>query len=108
MKLPPYQPTRLIGNLAALVLIVLGGAYLFDLTFRWFGWESDAFCSAVAFFTPPSFAIGVVLATLGALIWAISQFRGQTGIGLMIGGFILAVLPGIMPRYFGWDCLLTP
>jgi hypothetical protein len=108
MKLPPYHPTRLIGNLAAIVLAALGATYLYDRALRWWGWKSDAFCSTASFFAPLSFSIGVVLATLGILIWAVSRFRGEAGIGFMIGGAILSVLPTIMPRYFDWECILAP
>lgn len=108
MNLPPYRPTRLIGNLAALILAALGASYLYDRIFRWWGWQSDAFCATVSFFAPLSFSLGVVIATLGALMWAVSQFRSETGIGFMIGGAILSVLPTIMPRYFDWECILAP
>ncbi|MDH1271206.1 hypothetical protein N5C81_26750 [Rhizobium pusense] len=108
MKPSPYHPTRLIGNLAAIVLVALGATYLYDRALRWWGWKSDAFCSTVSFFAPLSFSIGVVLATLGVLIWAVSRFRGEAGIGFMIGGAILSVLPTAMPRYFDWECILTP
>lgn len=107
MKPSPYHPTRLIGNLAAIVLVALGATYLYDRALRWWGWKSDAFCSTVSFFAPLSFSIGVVLATLGVLIWAVSRFRGEAGIGFIIGGAILSVLPTIMPRYFDWECILT-
>lgn len=108
MKLPPYHPARLVGNIAALVLLALGGAYLFDHIARWLGWKLDAFCSTVAFLTPLSFAMGVVLCTVGALMWGVSRFKGEAGVGLMIGGALLAVLPGVMPRYFALECVFTP
>lgn len=108
MKLPPYHPSRLIGNIAALVLLALGGAYLLDHIARWFGGKLDAFCSTVAFFAPLSFAMGVVLCTIGVLVWAASWFKGEAGVGLMIGGALLSVLPNVMPHYFGWECTFTP
>ena len=108
MKLPPYPTTRLVGNIAALVLLALGGAELFDHIARWFGRTSSAFCATVAFFAPLSFSIGVVLCTVGVLVWAASRFKGDAGVGLMIGGALLSVLPGVMPRYFGWECVFTP
>ncbi|KNY12991.1 hypothetical protein AKG11_31695 [Shinella sp. SUS2] len=108
MKLPPYHPTRLVGNIAALVLLALGGAYLLDHIARWFGGTSNAFCATVAFFAPLSFSIGVVLCTVGVLVWAASRFKGDAGVGLMIGGALLSVLPGVMPRYFAMECVFTP
>lgn len=108
MKPPPYHPTRLVGNIAALVLLALGAAYLLDHIARWLGWKSNAFCATVEFFAPLSFSIGVVLCTVGVLVWAVSRFKGDAGVGLMIGGALLSVLPGVMPRYFGWECVFTP
>ena len=108
MKLPPYHPTRLVGNIAALVLLALGATYLFDHIARWLGSTSRAFCATVAFFAPLSFSIGVVLCTVGVLVWAASRFKGDAGVGLMIGGALLSVLPGVMPRYFAMECIFTP
>ena len=108
MKPPLYHPTRLVGNFAALVLLVLGLAYLVDQVARWFGWPLQAFCSTVSFFTPLAFSAGVVICTLGVVVWAMSRFRGDAGIGLMIGGALLAVLPGVMPRYFAFECVFSP
>lgn len=107
MTPPPYHPSRLIGNIAALILLALGGAYLLDHIARWLGWKLNAFCSTVAFFAPLSFSMGVVLCTVGVLVWAASLFKGNAGVGLMIGGALLSVLPGVMPRYFGWECVFT-
>jgi len=108
MKLPPYHPSRLVGNIAALVLLALGGAYLLDHIARWFGWKGNTFCSTVAFFAPLSFSMGVVLCTIGVLIWGASRFKGDAGVGLMIGGALLSVLPNVMPHYFSWECTFTP
>ena len=108
MKPPAFHPTRLVGNLAALVLLTLGCAYLFDQVARWFGWKVDAFCSTVTFFAPLAFSAGVALCTLGVVIWAMSRFKSDAGLGLIIGGALLSVLPGVMPRYFAWECVFTP
>ena len=98
----------MISNIAALILLALGGAYLLDHITRWFGGTSNAFCATVAFFAPLSFSIGVVLCTVGVLVWAASRFKGDAGVGLMIGGALLSVLPGVMPRYFAIECVFTP
>ena len=108
MKPPHHHPTRLVGNIAALVMLALGGAYLFDHGARALGWKPDAFCSTVAFLAPLTFAVGVILCTVGVLVWTASRFRGDAGVGLFLAGLLLSVLPGVMPRYFGWECVFTP
>lgn len=105
MKPPPYHPTRLVGNIAALVLLALGAAYLLDRTTRWFGYPTNAFCGTVNFFAPLYFAIGVIMATLGVLVWASSNFKGGAGVGLFLGGMALTTLPPVMPHYFGVMCI---
>lgn len=89
-------------------MLALGLAYLFDQVARWFGWKPEAFCSTVSFFAPLAFSAGVVLCTLGFIVWAVSRFRSDAGIGLMIGGALLAVLPNVMPRYFAFECVFNP
>jgi len=105
MSQSPYHPTRLIGNIAAVVLLAIGAAYLFDRTARWLGWNTDLLCSAVNVIGPVTFSLGVIMCTFGFVIWAVSRFRSEAGIGLMIGGTILSFLPGVMPHYLGWTCL---
>ena len=98
----------MISNIAALILLALGGAYLLDHIARWFGWKWNTFCSTVGFFAPISFALGVILCTIGLLLWGINRFRGDVGVGLLIGGAVLSFLPTVMPRYFDVECLFTP
>lgn len=104
MKHPPYHPNRLIGNIAALVAVTLGAAYLLDHLTRWFGHPTNAFCGTVDFLAPLSFTAGVILATIGVLVWTASSFKGGAGVGLFFGGMALTALPPVMPHYFGVLC----
>lgn len=104
----PLRPERLIGNLAVAFLLPLGLAYLIDRIATWLGYLPMAFCIVTDFVTPIAFAAGVILATIGVLIWAMSTFRGRIGPGLAISGAILAVLPGVLPHYLGAACMPAP
>lgn len=106
--LPHHHPSRLIGNLAAVVLLALGAAYLFDRMAGWFGWKLQALCAVVSFVTPLTFTAGLILCAVGAVIWAASAFRNGAGAGLILGGTVLALLPSVMPHYFQVACIPSP
>lgn len=89
-------------------MLLLGGAYLFGHIAHWLGFRSDAFCAMAAFLQPFAFTGGVIVATVGVAVWGASRFRSDAGLGLLLGGGLLAVLPGVMPRYFGLVCTLSP
>lgn len=108
MNQPPHYPARFIGNLAALVLVAIGAAYLIDKAAAWLGWQTRVLCSIVDFFVPIAVSLGVILATLGVVIWAISRFRSDIGLGFIIGGLIFGLLPQVMPHYFGVACIPNP
>lgn len=101
----PFQPERFVGNLAALVGCALVGAFLFDLATGYFGYEPMAFCTLLRPVIAAAYGVGVLLTSVGVIIYATSMFRSQAAIGLAIGGVMLFVLPLVLPRYIGAECI---
>lgn len=101
---PPFHPTRVIGNLAALVGAILVAGFLFDLAACWWDYRPMALCMLLEPVLAVAYAIGVLLTSLGVIIYAVSMFRSQAGIGLAVGGVLLFVLPLTLPRYLGVIC----
>ncbi|TBG08421.1 hypothetical protein ELG79_36485 [Rhizobium leguminosarum] len=97
----------IIGNLAALIAIALLGCLAADTVAALLGYHAALFCSAVGYAVAGAHNIGVVLTTLGILMWALSRFRSETGLGLAIGGVLLAVMPQVLPHYLGVSCILS-
>ncbi|MGR9140731.1 hypothetical protein [Rhizobium leguminosarum] len=103
----PIAPTRLIGNLAAAALVVLTGAFLWDRYLaEWVGYKPTALCMLLGPVVNIAGSIGVLLTSLGVVIWAISRFRSETGVALMVGGVLLFVAPAVLPHYLGASCRL--
>lgn len=98
----PLTPSRLIGNLAALALVPLAGAFIWDHVFApLFGYKPTALCTMLSPVVQTAGSIGVMLTTLGVVIWAISRFRSETGVALMVGGVLLFAAPAVFPHYLG-------
>ncbi|MGO7367095.1 hypothetical protein [Rhizobium leguminosarum] len=103
----PIAPTRLIGNLAAAALVVLTAAFLWDRYLaEWVGYKPTALCTLLGPVVNIAGSIGVLLTSLGVVIWAISRFRSESGVALMVGGVLLFVAPAVLPHYLGAACRL--
>ena len=50
-------------------------------------------------------SLGVLVTTLGVVVWAISLFRGDAGPALIVGGVLLLVAPMIFGHYLGVVCI---
>ncbi|WP_107677161.1 hypothetical protein [Agrobacterium sp. LAD9] len=101
---PPFHPTRVIGNLAALVGAILIAGFLFDLAAGWWDYRPMAFCMLLRPILAFAYGVGVLLTTVGVIIYAVSLFRSQAGIGLAIGGVMLFIVPLTLPHYLGVAC----
>lgn len=102
---PPFHPSRLIGNLAALVGTVLLAGFLFDMATAWLGYETMAFCALLRPTIAVAYGLAVLLTSLGIIIYVASMFKSDAGIGLALGGVMLFVLPLVLPRYLGAECI---
>lgn len=102
------SPPRLIGNLAAAVGTVLVVGLLFDYGAAWFGYQPMIFCTLLQPVVSVAYAVGVMVAAVGIIIWAVSMGKSEAGIALAIGGAMLFALPLVLPRYLGAECILLP
>jgi hypothetical protein len=99
------SPPRLIGNLAAVVATLLVGAFLFDLAAGWLGYSPLAFCMLLRPVLSVAYGIGVLITSVGVIMWGVSMGKSEAGIGLALGGVMLFILPLLLPRYLGAECI---
>lgn len=93
---------RLIGNLVALVVIILGGAVIVDFVASWFGAPPFAFCAVyLSVFLGIGSTVAVGLGTVGFVVWTLQGFRGGNGAGLFFGALMVGIIPMLLPHYFG-------
>jgi len=52
-----------------------------------------------------AYGIGVLLTSVGVIIYVASMFKSEAGFGLTIGGVMLFILPLVLPRYLGVECI---
>ncbi len=104
------DPVRLVGNLLAVMLLVLGLAYGVDLLWRWFGGKPWAFCGLM-----PLVRIGygmtasLLLAFVGAVLWVLSGFKSRRAVVLIAGAVLLTLAPQLMSVHLGEFCgLVSP
>ncbi|UXS26937.1 hypothetical protein [Agrobacterium tumefaciens] len=100
----PFHPTRVIGNLAALIGSILVAGFLLDLAAGWWGYRPMAFCTLIEPILAFAYGAGVLLTSVGVIIYAVSLFRSQAGIGLAVGGVMLFIVPLTLPHYLGVAC----
>lgn len=99
------SPTRLIGNLTAVVAAVLVGAFLFDLAAAWLGYAALAFCMLLRPMLSIAYGVGVLITCVGVVMWGVSMGKSEAGIGLALGGVMLFILQLLLPRYLGAECI---
>lgn len=104
-KLSPAP--RLIGNCVAALAVLLLGAWLFDLAAISLDYEPWLFCSALVPLTYLAQGLGLLLCTIGLVMWAVSFFRSDFGAGLALGGFLLGLVPIVLPHLLGAWCVVT-
>lgn len=100
------SPARLIGNLAALIALGLGLALLFDYAAVWLGHQSWLFCYVLQPIGKVAQVFGVIVCTVGLIMWGISFFRNDKAAALALGGSLLGAVPMLLPHYFGASCIL--
>ncbi|MXN47189.1 hypothetical protein GR138_18490 [Shinella kummerowiae] len=100
------SPPRIICNLAALVGSVLVVGFLFDLAAGWLGYAPLAFCILLRPTLAVAYGVGVLLTCVGVIMWGVSMGKSEAGITLTLGGMMLFILPLVLPRYLGAECLI--
>jgi hypothetical protein len=95
---------RLIANFA----ILLTGAIILsmgvDYLAVWFGYAPFAVCLTLTPVFSISHALAILFVTVGLIVWAATLFTSATGAALTIGGFLLGVIPMVLPHYLGVTC----
>jgi len=99
---------RLVGNLAALIGLVLLAGWGIDYISGWLGNPYHAFCTLLHPVVLVAYETGVVITCVGVIMWVASFGKSQSGLTLAIGGFLLFGLPLVLPRYLGVACILSP
>ena len=100
----PFEPSRFIGNLAALVGLVLVGSFLLDLAGGWLGYQPHTLCTLLGSAVTVARGVGVLITSIGIIVYVTSMFKSQAGLGLAVGGLMLAILPMMLPHYLGIVC----
>ncbi len=69
------------------------------------GYAPLAFCSLLRPMLAVAYGIGVLLTCVGVIMWVVSMGKSEAGIGLALGGAMLFILPQVLPRYLGAECI---
>lgn len=96
-----FSAGSLIGNGAAMIGLVLGGAFAVDWVGRKFGYQPGLVCGLRETVSVLAATGSVVLGTVGAVIWLLSGLRDAAGLALLAGAILLGVLPGVLLQYLG-------
>jgi hypothetical protein len=93
-----FNVTNLIGNLAALFVIVIAGAATLDYLTSLLGMRPGLTCAVLQPTTILAHTVAVGLGTIGVIVFVISNFSRPE---LMIGALIIGILPGVLLHYLG-------
>jgi hypothetical protein len=93
-----FNVTNLIGNLAALAVVVIAGAFAIDYVASLAGWRPGLTCAVLTPVSLLASTAAVALGTVGVVIFVLSGFKRPE---LMLGALILGVLPGVLLHYLG-------
>lgn len=97
-------PTRLIGNIAAIAMIPVFGSVVIDYVGGLLGYRPGTLCVIL----PPVVQLAGMGATLiialGIIIYAVSWFRSEGGLALILGGFLIFLGPMVLPHYLNAAC----
>lgn len=99
-------PTRLLGNLAALAILPVGGAVIVDYLGGLMGFHPGALCAVVQPVVNLAGMVATILISLGIVIYAISGFRSEAAMSMMVGGLLIFVAPMVLPFYLDASCVL--
>ena len=98
------DPVRLVGNLVAVIGVILAVAYLIDHVWLWFGGTPWAFCGLFPVLTILAHTVTLVMVVVGMIAFLFSGGRnGAAGI-LILGGLVVGMAPSLIGGYLGGFC----
>ncbi|MDV4159326.1 hypothetical protein [Rhizobium brockwellii] len=97
----PSNIVVLIGEIAAIIGVTLIVCLGIDTVATALGYHPAIFCTGLSWAIAGAYNLGSICVMLGVIIWAMSRFRSEAGLGMMIGGVLLAVFPTVIPHYLG-------
>lgn len=105
LESPVSDPSRLLGNLAAIIVLGLGMAYLTDRLWLWFGWHPWAFCGLLPILDEViGHTIALIVAMVSVIVFFFSRMK-NTGAGMLfLGALVLSSVPGLFGGYLGAYC----
>jgi hypothetical protein len=93
-----FDVAKTIGNLTALVVVVLAGTVTWDYLASLAGWDTQLTCTVLTPVGTLATTAAIALGTVGAVIFLLSGFQRPE---LLVGAIILGVLPGVLLHYLG-------
>lgn len=98
MKVPANDIAGMLGNLAALIAVALALALAIDHLAVLADRRPGLFCAIAHGVTMLATTAAIVMATVGAVVFAFSKFQRFE---LLLGGLVLGALPGFTAGLLG-------
>lgn len=97
----------LVGNGTALIGIALGSAFAIDWMGQKLGYQPGLVCGSLETVSLLAATAGMIMGTVGAVMWLLSGLKDAAGLALLAGGILLGVLPGVLVQYLGRIAAVT-
>ena len=98
MQPSSFNAAGVIGNLAALFVVVIVGAVALDYLAGLIGMRSALTCAVLKPAGVLAQMVAVALATVGVIVFVLSGFNR---IELLLGGLVIGILPSVLLHYLG-------
>lgn len=99
----------LVGNFAALILLILALAYLLDVAWAWLGGAAFAVCAVIDVVDLVlGKTVGMIMTCIGVIVFGLSGFKNGAFLALAVGGIIIGILPEYAAGALGLGCALVP
>lgn len=101
----PSSPEGMVGTIIVIVGLIIGGAYLIDSLWTWFGARPFAVCAVMV---PVDLilgkTVGLIVTFLGLVLWTLSGFQNTSALTTAVAGLFLGVFPQLFASYLGARC----
>lgn len=100
--------SKLLQNLAALVVLPLLVFWMIDWVAGMIGYQTSVLCWGLGPLMQVTYLVGYGITLIGVVIWAFSYFRNASMLLLALGGFFLSALPHVLHHFPGVSCRTSP